>query len=348
MPAWAGSKIGFADVAGDLEAEDGAAFAQYVIDEPVSGFDYVDTGKEGDYDINVDFAIQDQAASPDDDNQIEVKIEIQLSEETGGAPSFEPYQPYLAGEYFCRYYRLRATVQVDPVFGQIPEVTRFQHHHVPVGSMATPGSIDLVATVPSGLEATGARYIVGTPATGDFTDQEDLVAYLPETTDRNWRFHIPVDGERIYDKSTRWWWKYEGDYPSGSWVPRDHYRNFSASEGLSSTSNPAFQQKHTMTTIPLWTGALYRIGYQFEVGVNSTAARSEYQVQIDNSITIAQPFFAPGGGPANVVFDLMSGFYYYTGTGVSILIDIDFRRASAAPGDIAKIRRARIEIQRVE
>jgi len=52
-------------------------------------------------------------------------------------------------------------------------------------------------TAPTGGESAGARYIVGSPATGAFVGQENNVAVLIGTA---WRFFTPSEGWRAYDQ----------------------------------------------------------------------------------------------------------------------------------------------------
>ncbi len=347
MP-WLGPKGNMTVNAGDLELDAGAQEGEYLLLDG-GGNPYFDTGFVGVWRINALFDAKEGTVSPDDDtNEISVKLFIGLNSLNPATPGdWSAYVPFLPGEYTCRYYRIKVVVKVDDAYGNRPKLTEFTPSHTPAGSVSQPSSVDAIEDEPVGGEEVGHRYLVDPVPAGIFATHANKIAEKIDSTNNTWRFYIPIDGQWIYNITTRWWLKYEGNYSTGAWVERDHYRNQNVSEGLSTTSSASFVQKHTMTTVVLLTGAIYRIGYQFEVGVNSTAARSEYQVQIDNLITIAQPFFAPGGGPANVVWDLMSGFFYITGAGSTILIDIDFRRASAAPGDVAKIRRARIEIQRV-
>ncbi len=346
MP-WLGTKTRMSVVAGDLELDAGAMEGSYLIQEGVN--DYVDTEAVGRYRINWQFEAEEGIASVGDDtNEIKIFTEISLNSLDPATPGdWSAFVPYLPGEYDCKYYRLRATVEVSPAYENRPKFLRFEHSHTPVGSVPHAASIDDSVTEPTGSEELGTRYLVLSPATGDFTGKEKQLAELVETTDRTWEFHIPIDGQEVYDKATRWKLKYEGDFLTGQWVERDYYRNQNASDGLSTTSSNTFIQKLTMTTALLLTGAIYRIGYQFEVGVATAPARAEYRVQIDDLTTIANPWFSTSGTLVSSMFDLMSGFDYYTGAGSTILIDIDFRRASPGPGDVAKIRRARLEIQRV-
>ena len=345
---WAGSKTNMSVSAGDLELDAGAQEGEYLLQD-AGGSNYFDTGFVSTWRINCLFDAQEGAVSPDDDtNEISVKLFIALNSLNPAIPGdWSSYIPFLPGEYVCRYYRIKVVVKVDDAFGNRPKLVEFTPSHTPEGSVTLPSSVDGIEDEPVGGEEVGHRYLVDPIPVGIFANHADKIAEKVDSTNNTWKFYIPIDGQEIYLITTRWHLKYEGNYSTGQWVERDHYRNQNASEGLSTTSSASFVQKLTMTTVILLTGAIYRIGYQFEVGVNSTAARAEYQVQIDNLITIAMPFFAPGGGPANVVWDLMSGFFYITGAGSTILIDIDFRRSSAAPGDVAKIRRARLEIQRV-
>jgi hypothetical protein len=100
-------------------------------------------------------------------------------------------------------------------------------------------------------------------------------------------------------------------------------------------------QKLRLTTASLSAGD-YRIGYSFEVTNNTATAVTEYQVQVDDTTTIAS-----GRNPTlNNADDYVSvsGFVIVTLTAGTHDIDIDYR----AVGFTAKIRRARIEIFEVQ
>lgn len=344
--AWLGLKTEMTINAGDLELNAGAQHGEYLLQDGLN--DYFDTGAVGTWLVNCLFDVKEGLVSPGDDtNEISVKLFISLNSNDPATPGdWSEYKPYLPGDYDCRYYRIKIVVEVEPAFGNRPKVLEFTPSHTPIGSVPKPASVDGIVDEPAGGEEVGHRFLVSATPAGIFADHADKIAEKVDSTNDTWRFYIPVDGQEVYNISTKWWLKYEGNYSTGQWVERDHYRNQNASEGLSTTSNPAYVQKHTMTTAVLLAGALYKISYQFEVGVSTAPARGQYRVQIDDLTTIAEPWFSTSGTLVSSMFDLMSGFYYITGAGSTILIDIDFRRASPAPGDTAKMRRARIDIQR--
>jgi hypothetical protein len=217
MP-WLGTKTNMTLAAGDLQLDAGAEEGSYLLRDP-SANPYIDTGVVGRYRINVQFNAEESGGvTADDSNEIEVKLEIDLA--TAAGPSWLGWRPYLPGEYYCQWYRVRATVKVDDAFGNRPKFLRFEHNHVRIGSIPMAASVDDLKTAPTGTEPQGTRYIVIATATGDFTGKEDQISELVETTDRIWEFAIPVDRQEVYNLNGGWKYRYEGTFPAGSWVPR--------------------------------------------------------------------------------------------------------------------------------
>lgn len=217
--AWLGGKDGMVVDAGDLRLEAGAQEGTYLLQDGGGGNAFVDTGTVGRYRIHCQFdAKESGGVTGDDSNEIEVKLEIDLA--TAAGPAWTGWEPYLPGEYTCRWYRIRATVRVEDAFQNRPRLLRFEHSNTPIGSVPMAASVDDLVNVPTGAEAHGTRYIVIAVGAGDFTLKEDQIAELIETTVRTWEFAIPVDRQEVYDLASGWKYRYEGNFPAGSWVPR--------------------------------------------------------------------------------------------------------------------------------
>jgi hypothetical protein len=129
--------------------------------------------------------------------------------------------------------------------------------------------------------------------------------------------------------------------PTGATGPTglDDY-DHGASDGESTTSSSTFQQKLRLTTASLAAGD-YRIGFSCELTNGSKVNQSEYQVQVDDTTTIALARNPNLGN--NNDYIAVSGFVVVTLTSGVHNIDIDYR----AVGNTAKIRRARLEIYAV-
>lgn len=112
-----------------------------------------------------------------------------------------------------------------------------------------------------------------------------------------------------------------------------------SSESESSTTSSTFQQKVRLTTPSLPSGT-YRIGFYYE-WQKTGLTDFKSQVQVNDSITIMEGF-EESVDSGNDQWFPRSGFGLYTGSGV-LDIDLDY----AANGDTSKIRRARLEIWRV-
>lgn len=217
MP-WLGTKDGMTLVGPDLQLDAGAEEGSYLLADG-GGNPFVDTGIVGKYRINCQFEAKESGGvTADDSNEIEVKLEIDLA--TAAGPAWLGWRPYKPGEYYCRWYRLRATVKVDDAFGNRPKFLRFEHNHARIGSVPMAASVDDLKTTPTGAEAQGTRYIVIAAAGGDFTGKEKQIAELLETTDRTWEFAIPVNRQEVYNLNDGWKYRYEGTFPAGGWVPR--------------------------------------------------------------------------------------------------------------------------------
>lgn len=221
MP-WPGTKTDMSDVGGDLVLDAGAREGSYVSYWPAGGVNYIDTGDIARWTINLQFDAEEDGSFSDENNEIDVKLEIGLNSANPTVPGdWSEYEPFInGGEYDCRYYRIRATVTVDPSFGNRPKFTRFEENHTPPGSIAAPASVDGTATTPTGSEDQGHRYIVISPATADFANKQKQIAELIETTDRTWGFFIPSDGDKVRNLADGWDYIFEGDFATGSWVPR--------------------------------------------------------------------------------------------------------------------------------
>ncbi len=216
MP-WLGQKTDMSVVTGDLQLDAGAEEGSYLIDD-IGGNPHVDIGTLGRYRINLQFDAKESGLA-DDTNEVKVLLEIDIA--TAAGPAWQGWRPYKPGEYYCRWYRLRATVKVDDAFGNRPKFLRFEHSHTPIGSVPVAASINDVIVTPTGTEALGTRYIVATGGTGVFLNKDEQIAELVDTTDRVWEFSLPVEGQKVYSISDAWVYEYEGgDYPAGTWIPR--------------------------------------------------------------------------------------------------------------------------------
>lgn len=118
-----------------------------------------------------------------------------------------------------------------------------------------------------------------------------------------------------------------------------------SSESESTTTSTSFQNKLNMTTPSLPAGT-YRIGYSYEWNLSgSTRYDFRGRVQINDTVTISEHREEPQDSATDQWRDF-SGFFHHTGSGV-LSIDIDYERSSSS-GGTARIRRARLEIWRVE
>lgn len=116
----------------------------------------------------------------------------------------------------------------------------------------------------------------------------------------------------------------------------------SSNDAESSSTSTSWLQKVTLATPILQSGVQYRIGWSAEVKGSSTSQKTKVQLQLGDSITFAASEIT---AKASTDYVTISGFYYYTGTGISLNIDMDY--CSSNPSNTAYIRRARLEIWRV-
>jgi len=116
------------------------------------------------------------------------------------------------------------------------------------------------------------------------------------------------------------------------------------SDGESSTTSTSFQNKLNLTTDTLPVGK-YRIGWNYEWNLNSLSDDFEARVQVNNTTDIMEHVQEPKDSGSDQ-WSNKGGFGVYDLTSEGVLsIDLDYRSPSA---DTAKIRRARLEIWRVE
>jgi hypothetical protein len=114
-----------------------------------------------------------------------------------------------------------------------------------------------------------------------------------------------------------------------------------ASEGESTTTLAAYQEKYRLTTSSL-SGGTYRIGWYNEMRSSSVAADVLYRLQLDDLTTLAEVNNEIGD---NTNYLPGSGFIYAALTAGVHTIDMDYRNETA--GNTAYIRRARIELWKV-
>jgi hypothetical protein len=98
----------------------------------------------------------------------------------------------------------------------------------------------------------------------------------------------------------------------------------------------------TITTPSLPVGK-YRVGWSYNLYGSSTTVSAQARVQINNTSTIHAHLQEPKDASNNEQ-DTISGFYYYSGSGV-VTIDLDYGPETA--GTSVTIRRARLEFWRV-
>jgi len=113
-----------------------------------------------------------------------------------------------------------------------------------------------------------------------------------------------------------------------------------SSDGESTTTSGTYQQKLRLTTGALASGGIYRIGYSYEWRLSNLSNPFGGRAQIDDTTTIHEQSAEPKD--VNSWYEA-GGFYYFTGTGAAIDVDLDYR----AGGGTAYIRRARLEVWRV-
>jgi hypothetical protein len=114
-----------------------------------------------------------------------------------------------------------------------------------------------------------------------------------------------------------------------------------SSDSQSSTTSTTPVQKVRLTTGTLVSAAVYRIGWSFEWQHGSGSTNADYRVQINDTTSIMEATMEPQD-VSN--WHPVGGFYYVTGAGASVNIDLDYW---AATGGTTYIRRARLEIWRV-
>jgi hypothetical protein len=337
------------DGGGDLELDAGAAEGSYLLQDGANP--YVDTGAVGKYRINLQFdAKSSGGAVSDETNEVEIILEIDLA--TTAGPIWQGWQPYLPGEYECRWYRIRATVKVDPAYENRPKFLRFEHSHTPIGAVPMAAAVDNLVTAPTGSEPMGTRYIVIATASGPFTGKEDQIADLVETTGNTWEFFIPINRQEVYNLSNGWKYRYEGSYAAGSWVPRG-LDNSNPEEdrfigaitvvgakdllwdtdgggdiGASGASRPDYVHAKTGMTIngvPVSTGAAW---YQV---LDSTATASDINTALADAGTFVV-FLEPGtyslgnnniSIPAQKALVGLGGVFQGSGAGADLTIEVD-------------------------
>lgn len=121
------------------------------------------------------------------------------------------------------------------------------------------------------------------------------------------------------------------------------YRQDAASDGVSTTSSSAYQNKVTMTTPNLPPGR-YRIGWSCDYA-SDKAARSVRLRVLAGGTTIAEPM--PNVGPGANDFFPACGFGYTQTSGVTT-VTLDFStQAGGGPTYHVSVRNARLELWRV-
>jgi len=174
-------------------------------------------------------------------------------------------------------------------------------------------------------------------------DGDDHTQYVPTTATRGFTAAVSgVDPTQDYHLVTK---SYMNDNPPTVLFGSEY--DYATSSGQSSTTSDTYQQKLRLTTSTVPTGT-YRIGWAFEYSSTTDKVDCGFRVQIDDTTTINEFFPAPKKKYNDGNWDNISGFGHNSLTNASHTIDIDYIANVDAEAGTTYIRKARIEIWRVE
>lgn len=163
-------------------------------------------------------------ANPPDTGVAEAKIEISLSDDDITYTDWAPFRP---GTFYCRYFKLKATIYGDPAKDVRPKITRFDPTSAPANTEPTwPGIESVINAVPANPR-TGSNYLVGLAPAGQLVGHENERVYIADSTGPTYGlvFFHPVEGQRVYNKATDEEIFYEGT----EWVRSDPRKQFGTS-----------------------------------------------------------------------------------------------------------------------
>lgn len=114
-----------------------------------------------------------------------------------------------------------------------------------------------------------------------------------------------------------------------------------SSDGVSSTSLTAFQEKLKLTNPAAVPAGVYRVGWSCEVANSNKDDEAEVRIQVDDTTVVALAMKPKVDVDGDYI--QMSGFGYVTLTNAVHSVDVDYR----AVDNTAYIRRARLEFWRL-
>jgi len=121
-------------------------------------------------------------------------IEINTSEDN---VSWSGWEIFKAGEKYCRYINMRATVYGDPATGQRPKLVAFSAWGGPVDSVAWLPNVTSTLNNPPANPNVGDRHLIGTGA-GAWLNKDGQIAECVESDDKTWRYTLPKTGQVFY------------------------------------------------------------------------------------------------------------------------------------------------------
>jgi len=142
------------------------------------------------------------------------KIEINTSTDN---VLWDGWQLYHEAEYYCRYYKLRVTVEGDPPTAQRPKLTRLEDCARAAALPTRPAPVIEERNAPTGSETRGDRYVVGTGG-GDFAGYDEWIVECEDGSTPSWRFAKPVEGTKIWFQDVNTTYLYD---ENSNWVVED-------------------------------------------------------------------------------------------------------------------------------